>query len=268
MHSKRTRLDRYISKQLKINPRDVKLMLARNEIFLDGLAATNVQQYVDEFTQVVFKPKNSTVEVLQNNKPFYIMLNKPTNVVSATKDEKHTTVIDLLDRNSYLPAQSLNSEERASLHITGRLDFNSTGLLLLTNNGRWSKALFSPTKKIKKHYRVTLENPVTEDYVSAFAKGMHFAYEDIHTQPAQLIITGSHSAEVVLVEGRYHQIKRMFGRFQNKVLTLHRIKVGNIKLDSALKLGQWRMLTAAEVELGVNKGSDPQGLTPAPINII
>ena len=165
------------------------------------------------------------------------MMHKPAGVVSATKDEKHRTVIDLLDR-----------ADRHQLHIVGRLDFNSSGLLLLTNNGRWSRQLTTPSNNIAKLYRVTLEKPITEEYVLAFSEGMYFPFEDITTRPAKLTIISEYVAEVSLIEGRYHQIKRMFGRFDNEVLTLHRLSIGNLSLDPSLLPGQSRELTDREVD--------------------
>tara|TARA_R110001592_G_scaffold363355_1_gene685040 strand:- start:5412 stop:6137 length:726 start_codon:yes stop_codon:yes gene_type:complete len=232
MHSKRARLDRFISAQTGINRRDVRPLLAQNRIMVDGFPAVDIDQVVDEFSHVILDDR-----VLQANKPSYVMMHKPAGVVSATKDEKHRTVIDLLDR-----------ADRHQLHIVGRLDFNSSGLLLLTNNGRWSRQLTTPSNNIAKLYRVTLEKPITEEYVLAFSEGMYFPFEDITTRPAKLTIISEYVAEVSLIEGRYHQIKRMFGRFDNEVLTLHRLSIGNLSLDPSLLPGQSRELTDREVD--------------------
>ena len=171
-----------------------------------------------------------------------LCLNKPIGVVSATKDDMHKTVMELLPKE-------LTQKEGITLdlHIVGRLDLNTSGLLLLTNDSRWSKSLMAPEAKVSKVYQVTLENDLTEDYVSAFAEGMYFSFEDITTQPAQLTIVSNKVAEVVLKEGKYHQIKRMFGRFRNPVLALHRSSVGGLSLDKELLPGQSRLLTEAEV---------------------
>ena len=232
MHSKRARLDRFISAQIGINRRDVRPLLAQNRIMVDGFPAVDAHQVVDEFSHVILDDR-----VLQTNQPSYVMMHKPVGVVSATKDEKHRTVIDLLDR-----------ADRRQLHIVGRLDFNSSGLLLLTNNGRWSRQLTTPSNNIAKLYRVTLEKPLTEDYIQAFKEGMYFPFEDITTRPAKLTIISEYVAEVSLMEGRYHQIKRMFGRFDNEVLTLHRLSIGNLSLDPSLLPGQSRELTDREVD--------------------
>lgn len=206
-------------------------MLAQGRIKVDGRIASDIQTIIHQFTHVSFDEQE-----LQAHQPTYVMMNKPCGVVSATKDAQHRTVIDLLQR-----------ENRNSLHICGRLDFNSTGLLLLTNDGRWSRQLSSPEERVRKLYRVELNTPITRHCIEAFATGMYFEYEKINTLPAKLSIISDHIAEIGLVEGRYHQIKRMFGRFNIKVLKLHRLAVGNVILDECLLPGQSRDLTAWEV---------------------
>ena len=233
MQSKRARLDRFISVKTGINRKSVRLLLAKGLVEVDGDIARNIDQIIDEFSSISIEG-----EVLQSNTPSYIMLHKPVGVVSATVDDKHKTVIDLLTDKS-----------KHDLHIVGRLDLNTSGLLLLTNDGRWSKKLMSPDHKVGKLYRVTLQNPIDQSYVKAFAEGMYFEFEDIITKPAELALVDSHTALVTLVEGRYHQIKRMFGRFRNPVIGLHRISVGNILLDSQLAPGMSRSLTPQEISL-------------------
>ncbi|AQS39695.1 pseudouridine synthase family protein [Shewanella psychrophila] len=232
MESKRARLDRFLSSELKINRKDVRLMLAQSRVRVDGTVAKDIQQLVDEFSHVSLDDR-----ILKSNTPSYVMLNKPVGVVSATRDAKHKTVIDLL-------AHPVKSE----LHIVGRLDLNTSGLVLLTNDGRWSRKLMSPEAKVDKRYRVTLQNPLSDDYIHAFAKGFYFEFEDITTQAAKLEIISEYVAEVILTEGKYHQIKRMFGRFRNPVIGLHRCSVGKLLLDPDLHEGSSRNLTAAEVD--------------------
>lgn len=234
MKTKSFRIDRYISKQLRINRRDIKLMLAQGRIIINGETVREVTTIVEEFDHVVCDG-----ETLQNKRPIYIMLNKPVGVVSATKDEQHQTVLSLL--------MDYSIRELESLHIVGRLDLNTSGLLLLTNDGYWSRKLMSPAEKVSKTYQVKLENDLTHDYIDTFSAGMYFSFEKITTQPAQLTIVNNKMAEVVLTEGKYHQIKRMFGRFRNPVLKLHRSSIGNLVLDNDLAIGQCRELTSAEV---------------------
>ncbi|GIU11946.1 MULTISPECIES: pseudouridine synthase [unclassified Shewanella] len=233
MESKRARLDRFISAKTGINKKHVRLLLAKGQVLVDGEVARNIDQIIDEFSHVCLDGK-----VLQANAPSYVMLYKPVGVVSATVDDKHKTVIDLLER-----------ADKQSLHIVGRLDLNTSGLLLLTNDGRWSKKLMSPDHKVGKVYRVTLKNPIDESYIAAFANGMYFEFEDITTLPATLEIVDDYTALVTLVEGRYHQIKRMFGRFQNPVVGLHRLSVGDIELDPELAVGASRDLSCGEIAI-------------------
>ena len=170
------------------------------------------------------------------------MMNKPKGVVSATKDDKHKTVLDLVDH----PLKN-------QLHIAGRLDFNTTGLLLLTNNGTWSKQLSLPENNIVKKYRVTLKDKLSSSDVLAYQKkfreGVFLSPENITTRPATLLVLNSDTVDLSICEGRYHQVKRMFGFFQNEVLELQRLSIGNISLDKNLALSKSRLLLAEEISL-------------------
>lgn len=231
MTSRHHRLDRFLSARLQISRSNLRLLLAAGRVQVNGAVEHDRQRRIGPFDVVVCDG-----EILQANRPRYLMLNKPAGVVSATRDDYHPTVVDLLPE-----------DQREGLHLAGRLDFNSTGLVLLTNDGDWSRQLSQPENHIRKHYRVTVEQPLTEDYVAAFAEGMWFGYEGIVTRPAELKIHSTFEADVWLCEGRYHQIKRMFGRFDNKVLTLHRVAIGNLVLDEKLKPGESRELSPMEV---------------------
>ena len=230
MKSKTHRLDRFISQNSDFSISDTRLLIAQKRIVLDGRVASSIQQKVGEFTQVVLDG-----QCLNDNKPVYIMLNKPRGVVSATKDPKHATVLDLIDH-----------PQKSELHIVGRLDFNTTGLLLLTNDGAWSRKISLPETKLAKTYEVTLSKPLSDEYVVVFREGIYFAYENITTRPACLEILSDYTARLSLVEGKYHQVKRMFGFFQNQVLALHRVSVGSILLEG-LEVGQSRALKIDEL---------------------
>lgn len=235
MSGKKQRLDRFISAKTGTPKSKVRLMLAQKRIYVDGQLATDINQPIDQFSHVALDGA-----VVQNNTRRYIMMNKPIGVVSATKDEQHKTVIDLLVE------KNINTDE---LHIVGRLDLHSSGLLLLTNDGDWSRALMSPENKVAKVYEVTVEHPITDKCIQAFANGMYFSYEDITTKPAKLERISERVAKVTLEEGRYHQIKRMFGRFRNPVLALHRVSIGEIELDTDLAPGEYRALRKNEVNI-------------------
>jgi 16S rRNA pseudouridine516 synthase len=226
MQSKTGRLDRFIGQNSSFSRADVRLLIAQKRILVDGHVAHSAQQKVTQFTQVVLDGK-----CLQDINPVYMMLNKPQAVVSATKDPKHPTVLDLIQH-----------PQKSELHIVGRLDFNTTGLLLLTNDGAWSRKISLPQTKLPKTYEVTLAKPLNEGYTAAFREGIYFAYENITTQPATLEITSEYTARLTLIEGKYHQVKRMFGFFQNKVLALHRVSVGDFSL-AGLEVGHSRLLT-------------------------
>ena len=228
----KARLDRFLAQHCQISRKQVRLMLAQSRVKINGTIARNIEQVIDTFTHITLDNK-----VIQDNTAYYVMLNKPVGVVSATKDEQHKTVLDLLE----YPFKN-------ELHIVGRLDLNTSGLVLLTNDSRWSERLTLPEHKVSKRYIVYLKNKLDEAYVNAFAEGMYFSFEDITTKSAKLTIIADYQAEVELTEGRYHQIKRMFGRFRNPVTALHRASIGTVVLDSQLAAGQSRMLTLQEVE--------------------
>lgn len=211
---------------------DTRLLVAQKRIFLDGDVAHSVQQKVTEFTHVVLDG-----HCLNSHNPIYIMLNKPKGVVSATQDKTHSTVLDLI--------QLIQYPQKNELHIVGRLDFNTTGLVLLTNDGTWSRKISLPETKLPKTYEVTLSKPLNDEYVAVFRQGIYFDYEGTTTQPACLEILSEYTARLSIVEGKYHQVKRMFGFFQNEVLALHRVSVGHISLGE-LEVGQSRLLTKEE----------------------
>ena len=226
------RLDRHLSEHLDIKRSDVRLLLAQGRVQVDGNTATDINQIIGRFSVVHCDGKRT-----RSNTARYLMLNKPAGVVSATVDDRHRTVIDLLDQ-----------PWKDQLHIVGRLDFNTTGLVLLTNDGRWSRQLSLPGSKLIKRYRVRVEQSLSQNQIDGFRRGLYFEYESITTLPAELTIVSEFEAEVGLVEGRYHQIKRMFGQFDNKVLSIHRFSVGSLILDDALALGESRVLTPAELK--------------------
>jgi 16S rRNA pseudouridine516 synthase len=225
------RLDRFIEAQLSYSARTVRYLFAERKILLNGVVAANSRQQISTFCRVEVEGK-----ALQAREPIYLMMHKPRGCVSATADRKNTTVLDLID----LPTKK-------QLHLAGRLDFNTTGLLLLTNDGSWSSKVMLPQQKTSKTYWVETEDEITAEYVQQFLEGIYFRFENLTTLPAELKILSANTATLTIHEGRYHQIKRMFGFFQNKVIGLHRLSVGNIALDEKLSPGEYRHLTPAEI---------------------
>lgn len=222
----RTRLDRFISQQTGIAKNAVRLLLAQKKINVNGLPANSISQSINPFDQVIVNGKQ-----LPYKTPYYVLFNKPKGVVSATYDKKNKTVIDVISH-----------PHKEQLHIAGRLDFNTTGLMLLTNDGYWSRRLSLPELNIQKHYLVTTEKPITEHYCLKFLEGIDFSYEGITTAPALLKLLNTHQAKLALTEGRYHQVKRMFGYFDNKVIALHRFAIGELQLPNDLPQGSYTTL--------------------------
>jgi 16S rRNA pseudouridine516 synthase len=226
------RVDRFLSNLPRYNRQQVRLLLVEKRVRIDGKVVTDPHSAVLEFSRVEVDDL-----LLQAGKPArYFMLHKPPGCVSATRDPKHPTVLDLLDE-----------PYKDDLHIAGRLDFNTTGLMLITNDGAWSRRLTQPQTKLPKVYYVETEQDIGADYARTFAAGLYFAFEDLTTQPAQLQVLGPRTARLSIVEGRYHQVKRMFGHFNNKVLRLHRESMGPLHLDNALKPGEYRALRTEEI---------------------
>lgn len=228
------RLDRFLGNLPHLNRAEARLLLAAGRLSVNGSIERDGRRDVREFDRIELND-----ELLQAGKPArYFMLNKPAGVVSATTHPEHRTVLDLLDE-----------PDKHELHIGGRLDLSTTGLLIITNDGLWSRRLTEPGSRLGKVYRVSTEQPITPEYTEVFARGLYFAYENLTTLPAELQILDPHTALLTLHEGRYHQVKRMFGHFQNKVIGLHRERMGPLPLDPALGSGQYRALHAEEVAL-------------------
>jgi 16S rRNA pseudouridine516 synthase len=227
------RLDRFLSNLPRFNRQAVRQLLASGGVRLDGQISRDGRSEVSVFSRVEL----GDGEVLQTGKPArFFMLHKPVGVVSATAHPDHRTVLDLLD----VP-------DKHELHLAGRLDLNTSGLLLITNDGQWSRRVTLPKSKQPKVYLVETEDVIEPVYIEVFARGLYFSFEDLVTLPAELEILAPRQARLTLHEGRYHQVKRMFGHFQNKVIGLHRTSIGDIHLDDRLAPGEYRALTAQEI---------------------
>lgn len=226
------RLDRFLSNLPCYNRQQVRLLLAERRVRVDGTQVGDPRHEVREFSRIEVDD-----QLVQAGRALrYFMLHKPTGCVSATVDPQHRTVLDLLDE-----------PDKHDLHIAGRLDYNTTGLLLITNDGQWSRRLTQPQTKLPKVYYVETEHIIDEHYIEKFREGFYFAFEDLTTQPADLTILSQHSARLSIVEGRYHQVKRMFGFFDNKVIRLHREHMGPLQLDPSLLPGEYRALRPDEI---------------------
>jgi 16S rRNA pseudouridine516 synthase len=225
------RIDKIIASQGLYSRSDVKYMVNKKRITIDGKVVTSASQKADV-------DKN---EIMLDGKPFvvkkqiYLMLNKPKGYVSATEDKKQQTVLELVP-----PAL-----KGRDLFPAGRLDKDTTGLMIITDDGVLAHNILSPKKHVQKIYRVELDIPVTEEMQKGFAEGVEL--NDGVCKDAKLTILGEKTAEVTLREGRYHQIKRMFGCFGAKVVELHRIAMGELFLPDDLPEGECRELTEEDL---------------------
>jgi 16S rRNA pseudouridine516 synthase len=228
------KLNRLLGKHDSTGRSRAQAMIVAGEVCVNGEVELEGTREVSRFDRVEAKG-----EVIQaGRRALYVMLHKPAGYLSATIDAEHPTVLDLID-----------DPDKAELHLAGRLDRASTGLVLLTNDGVWSKRITEPVFKLPKTYLVETAEPIAPEAVAAFAAGFYFHTEDLITQPAELVLLAQRSARVTLWEGRYHQIKRMFHRVGNRVTRLHRESIGPLRLPEDLAAGEWRLLTEAEVAL-------------------
>jgi 16S rRNA pseudouridine516 synthase len=229
---KAVRLDRFLSHSAGFSRSEVKKLLREDAVMIDGQPVRDPALPVSSLQQISLHGT-----VLEWPRLRYLMLHKPAGYVCSTEDPSHPLVTDLVA-----------FPWAASLHSAGRLDVDSTGLVLLTNDGTWSHALASPRRHCLKSYLVTLKHPLSTDITERFAQGLLLHGEATPTLPARLDTLDEHTARVHINEGRYHQVKRMFAACGNRVETLHRESIGSIVLDASLQPGQWRDLQPQEVE--------------------
>lgn len=232
------KLDRLIAGHATMGRQAAHHAIAAKRVRVNGSMVTDSHHPVDRFSCVEL---DETV-IQQPERALYLMLHKPVGVLSATKDDQHPTVLDLID-----------DPDKHTLHIAGRLDRSTSGLVLLTNDGRWSKRLMAAEHKVPKVYLVETLEPIAPAAVAAFAQGFYFHTEDITTLPAELVILDERSARLTLHEGRYHQVKRMFHRTGNRVQRLHRERIGDIALPENLSPGQWQQLADEEIQVATCK---------------
>mgnify|MGYP005991117951 FL=1 len=225
------RLDKYLSQSTGISRKDIRKLLKAGEVLVNDEEVQNPAQHVTEDADIYLS--GFPVEAPGDK---YIMLHKPEGFVCSNDDGTHPTVLSLLD----LP----RAEELA---ICGRLDVDTTGLVLITSNGQWAHRITSPKHKTGKLYQVTTADPIPDKAIAKFEKGLMLINDKARTKPALLSIISECEAEVILTEGRYHQVKRMFAAIGNKVTALHRASIGSIHLDPELEPGEYRFLTDEEV---------------------
>lgn len=223
------RLDKYLANYGLGSRKDVKNIIKRKEIKVNGEIIKDADFKINDNDIVSYLDKQIIYKEF-----YYLMMNKPQNVISATFDNYHQTVIDIIDY------------KYRNLFPVGRLDIDSEGLLLLSNDGKLAHNLLSPKKHIEKEYFVILEKKIEEKYEQAFLKGI-ILDDGYKCLPAIIKIIDEKKCFVIIKEGKFHQIKRMFKSLNNQVIYLKRIRMGNLILDQKLKLGEYRELTQDEL---------------------
>jgi len=227
------RIDKVIASQGKYSRSDVKSLISKKRVMVDGQVIKSSSMKVDPSVNIItIDGRELTVK-----KFVYLMLNKPEGYVSATEDRDHQTVLELIPEEF----------SGRGMFPAGRLDRDTTGLMIITDDGVLAHNILAPKKHVQKIYHVELDIPVTEEMARGFAEGVEL--NDGVCKEAGLEITGEKTALVTLKEGRYHQIKRMFGCFGGKVVKLHRLAMGNLHLPEDLPVGQCRELTEDELKM-------------------
>ena len=225
------RLDKFIGNNTQLSRTQIHAAIKQGIIYVNDVLVTKTNTQIKDTDKVVVDH-----QVVEPRKPRYLMLHKPAGYVCANSDSEHPTVLDLV-----------NAPFKHELQIAGRLDVDTTGLVLLTDDGQWNHKITSPKHMHSKNYLVTTANPIEDSYIKIFADGVMLKGETKLTLPAELKVLDKHHAELSICEGKYHQVKRMFAAVGNHVVALHRNRIGSVYLGD-LPAGQFRYLTTQEVE--------------------
>jgi 16S rRNA pseudouridine516 synthase len=242
------RIDKYICKSTELTRTEAKSILKRGEVKVNDIIIKSPSTQVHENNNITV---NGQALIARTSR--YIMMHKPLDTICSNVDENHPSVLNFID-----------VDKAFDLHIAGRLDVDTTGLILITDDGRWSHRIISPKSNCNKIYRVWLRYPLKEGIIEKFKTGVQLQGESSLTLPASLsVVYNAKESEnsydtsgpfekntevlLTLTEGKYHQVKRMFAAVGNKVIQLHREKIGEISLSDDLQSGEWRYLTDTEV---------------------
>jgi 16S rRNA pseudouridine516 synthase len=229
-------LAQFIAKRTGLGKRHAKKLLEYGEVILNGSPVTDGSTALGKFDLLI-----AAGETLQSHTRRILLLHKPAGILSATADPMHRTVIDLI-----------REPWAGELHLAGRLDRATTGLVILTNDSTFSECLTRPGNKVPKTYLVETDLTISAEAIAAFRDGMSFAKEKIRTQPAIVVPLSDNSCRLTIYEGKHHQIKRMFLRFGVCVTSLHRESIGPHHLPEALAPGDY-------IEFVPNHPADARG---------
>lgn len=225
------RLDKFLANMGVGTRSEVKQLLKKGSV--------KVNQNIVKLPKLHVNPNSDEImvndEVVSYIDKVYIMLNKPKGYISATEDEVHPTIIDLIPEYAHL-----------NIFPVGRLDKDTEGLLLVTNDGQFNHEVMNPNKHVSKTYEVYSKHPITQFDIDKFKSGIELS--DGKLKPAILKKFDNYVSHVTIYEGKYHQVKRMFHSIENEVLELKRIKIAQLELDHNLDLGSYRLLTQIDFD--------------------
>lgn len=227
------RIDKMLSNVTNISRSEIKRFIKRGEVTVNGRVVKTADEKIDPESSEV-KLKGQTIGY---DEFVYIMLNKPKGILSASNDKNRKTVVDLVP----------NDMKRQKLFPVGRLDKDTTGLIIITNDGEYAHKIISPKNKTGKVYIATLDGDLKEELVSEFKKGVVLA-DGTKCRPANLEILENNVARLILFDGKYHEVKRMFGVFGLGVNELHRQAIGKLILPETLKSGECLLMSVKDVE--------------------
>ena len=227
------RLDKFISHLAEIPRTQARASIKRKEVSVNGEVITSHNFQLAQQDEVLHQ---GTPLVFLGKR--YYMLNKPVGYVCANSDELHKTVFDLLDEPNM-----------SDFHVAGRLDIDTTGLVIITNDGDWSHKITSPKSNKFKTYLVETQEPITDEALEQLRAGVMLHNEKDLTRPAIAERLANYGLRLSISEGKYHQVKRMLYAVDNKVVELHREQIAGITLDENLASGEYRLLTTQEIKL-------------------
>ena len=224
------RLDRFVCKSTQLTKIEAIQRINCGEVSVNGNVVTDEMAQVHENSSILLNGSQ-----LEPRGFRYIVMHKPAGTICSNIDEFYPSLFNLLNVNHI-----------SELHIVGRLDVDTTGMVLITDDGRWSFNITRPTRECSKVYRVGLSRAIADDVATRFKEGIHLQGEQQLTRPAILDVINPKEVCLTITEGKFHQIKRMFSSVGNRVVSLHREAIGSVNLD--VEVGKWRYLTDCEVK--------------------
>ena len=223
------RLDKYICKSTDLSRLEASDALQSRQVKVDNKVFSNSALQIHKNNAVTL---DDTLLTLRSFR--YILVHKPANTLCSNVDEIYPSILNYID-----------VDKKSELHVVGRLDADTTGLVLITDDGSWTYKIITPNAQCEKVYRVTLRNDITEGAILQLEKGLMLQGIDEPTLPAKVTVLSPNEVLLTITQGKFHQVKRMFRAVGNRVRGLHREKIGQVSLD--VELGQWRYLTNDEI---------------------